>query len=225
MITFYTNPNSRGRMVRWMLEEVGCPYETIVLKYENSSTLDQWGGAALQRSDAINDDSNNTYFFKDINPIGKVPAIVHNGKVITESAAICAYLADSFPIAGLAPAPHERAAYYRWLFFVAGPVEQAVTNMRAGFKPLPEQEFFLGYGNYDRTVDQLEMAIQENPYIAGDHFSAADVYVGSHIGWGLSLQTLPPRDAFVSYATKLMSRPAYQRAVEKDNSLMALAKH
>lgn len=223
MITFYTNPNSRGRMVRWMLEEVGCPYQTVVLDYEKSSQFDQWGGAALQRPAANSGDHQGARFFSEVNPIGKVPAIVHNGQVITESAAICAYLADAFPAAGLAPAPEQRAAYYRWLFFVAGPLEQAVTNLRAGFTPLPEQEFFLGYGNYNRTVDQLEMAVQAQPYVAGDHFSAADVYVGSHIGWGLALQTLPARAAFVSYATRLASRPAYQRAVEKDNALLALA--
>ena len=223
MITFYTNPNSRGRMVRWMLEEVGCPYQTVVLDYEKSSQFDQWGGAALQRPAANGGDHQGARFFSEVNPIGKVPAIVHNGQVITESAAICAYLADAFPAAGLAPAPEQRAAYYRWLFFVAGPLEQAVTNLRAGFTPLPEQEFFLGYGNYNRTVDQLEMAVQAQPYVAGDHFSAADVYAGSHIGWGLALQTLPARAAFVSYATRLASRPAYQRAVEKDNALLALA--
>lgn len=224
MITFYTNPNSRGRMVRWMLEEVGCAYETVILEYEMTSEFDKWGGAALQRPDVSSDDDARARFFRDINPIGKVPAIVHNGQVITESAAICAYLAEAFPAAGLAPTPEQRAAYYRWLFFVAGPLEQAVTNRRAGFTPLPEQEFFLGYGSYDRTVDQLDMAVKANPYIAGDRFSAADVYVGSHIGWGLALQTLPPREAFISYASKLTSRPAYQRAVEKDNALLASAK-
>jgi len=231
MLTFYTNPNSRGRMVRWMLEEVGCSYETIVLEYESSSQFDRWGGAALQRpegsqasegSEGSEGSDDKTRFFRDVNPIGKVPAIVHDGQVVTESAAICVYLAEAFPAAGLAPTADERAAYYRWLFFAAGPVEQAVTNLRAGFEPLPEQEFFLGYGSYQRTVDQLDMAVQAHPYIAGDRFSAADVYVGSHIGWGLALKTLPPRDAFVSYASRLASRPAYQRAVGKDNALLAL---
>ncbi len=221
MITLYTNPNSRGRIVRWMLEEIGCAYDTVVLDYEKSSESDRWGGAALARPDAAGANVLHTRFFQELNPIGKVPAIVHEGDTVTESAAICAYLADTFPEAKLAPMPHERAAYYRWLFFAAGPLEQAVTNRRAGFVPEPEQEFFLGYGNYDRTVDQLEMAVKANPYIAGERFSAADVYVGSHIGWGLALQTLPPRQAFLDYVNKLVSREAYQRAVAKDNKLLA----
>lgn len=223
MITFYTNPNSRGRIVRWMLEEIGCQYDTVVLDYEKSSESDQWGGAALARPDASNVDDLRLPFFQEINPIGKVPAIVHNGQTVTESAAICVYLAETFPQANLAPLAHERAAYYRWLFFAAGPLEQAITNRRAGFAPVPEQQFFLGYGSYERTVDQLEMAVKASPYIAGERFSAADVYVGSHIGWGLALQTLPPRQAFLDYVGKLGDREAYGRAVAKDNALLAAA--
>jgi glutathione S-transferase len=214
-LTFYTNPNSRGRIVRWMLEEIGATYDSVILDYEKSSDTDRWGGSALERS---NDERSR--FFTQINPIGKVPAIEHNGRVVTESGAICAYLAEAWPEALLAPTPEERADYYRWLFFVAGPVEQAVTNHRAGFTPLREQEFFFGYGSYDRTVDQLERAVQAHPYIAGDRFTAADVYVGSHIGWGLGLGTLPKRDAFLSYAGKLSSRDAYKRAVAKDQALL-----
>ena len=222
-ITFYTNPNSRGRMVRWMLEEIGCPYDTVVLDYEPASKDDRWGGAALARPGASDKDHRRARFFNDINPIGKIPAIEHDGRVITETAAICAYLAQAFPEAGLAPTPAELADYYRWLFFAAGPVEQAVTNHRAGFAPLPEQEFFFGHGSYARTVDQLERAVRAHPYIAGERFTAADVYVGSHIGWGLGLQTLPPHEAFIHYAAKLTARGAYQRAVLKDNELLAHA--
>lgn len=208
-------------MVRWMLEEIGCPYETIVLDYAPASETDPWGGAALARPHDGDADDVRTRFFSDINPIGKIPAIEHEGRIVTETAAICAYLAEAFPAAGLAPAPAERADYYRWLFFAAGPVEQAVTNHRAGFEPLPEQEFFFGHGSHARTVDQLEHAVQAHPYIAGDRFTAADVYVGSHIGWGLGLRTLPPRHAFLAYAGKLTARDAYRRAVSKDNELAA----
>ncbi|MUI15512.1 glutathione S-transferase [Massilia dura] len=206
-------------MVRWMLEEIGCPYETIVLDYESSSKADRWGGAALARPGSGDADTVRTRFFDQINPIGKIPAIEHEGRIVTETAAICAYLAEAFPAAGLGPTAAELADYYRWMFFAAGPVEQAVTNHRAGFEPLPEQEFFFGHGSYARTVDQLERAVQAHPYIAGDRFTAADVYVGSHIGWGLGLQTLPARDAFLAYAGKLTARDAYQRAVMKDNEL------
>ncbi|WP_219854711.1 glutathione S-transferase family protein [Pseudomonas japonica] len=219
-MTFYTNPNSRGRMVRWMLEEIGCAYESVVLDYQPTSQADRWGGAALAAPTVDNADDPRVVFFRDVNPIGKVSALVHNGQTITETAAICAYLADAFPTAELAPAAAKRAAYYRWLFFAAGPLEQAVTNHRAGFNPKPDQEFFFGYGSYERTVDQLERAVLAHPFIAGERFTAADVYVGSHIGWGLGLQTLPHRPAFLAYAEKLMSRDAYKRAVAKDEALL-----
>jgi len=218
---FYTNPNSRGRIVRWMLEELGCPYETVVLDYERSSEADKWGGAALARPEAAGPSDERVRFFEEVNPIGKVPAIVHDGRTVTESAAICAYLAEAFPAAELAPKPEERADYHRWMFFAAGPVEQAVTNRRAGFAPAPEQEFFFGYGSYERMVDQLERAVQAHPFIAGDRFTAADVYVGSHIGWGVGLKTLPPREAFLAYVEKLVTRDAYKRAAARDEKLLA----
>jgi glutathione S-transferase len=220
-MTFYTNPNSRGRIVRWVLEEIGRPYETVVLDYEPSSRTDPWGGAALERPHTAGPDDKRVRFFTEVNPIGKVPAIVHDGRVVTESAAICAYLAETFPEASLAPTPEERADYYLWMFFAAGPVEQAVTNHRAGFAPPRNQEFFFGYGSYERTVDQLERAVRAHPFIAGDRFTAADIYVGSHIGWGLGLRTLPPREAFLAYAGKLVTRDAYKRAVAKDEELLA----
>ena len=139
----------------------------------------------------------------------------------TETAAICAYLAQAFPEAGLAPTPAELADYYRWLFFAAGPVEQAVTNHRAGFAPLPEQEFFFGHGSYARTVRQLEWAVQAHPYIAGERFTAADVYVGSHIGWGLAFGTLEKRPAFERYWERVAARPAALRARAIDDALIA----
>lgn len=220
-LTFYTNPNSRGRMVRWMLEEIGQPYETVILDYQKSSESDEWGGAVLERPVTNDPTDERVRFFTEINPMGKVPAIVHDGRTVTESGAIITYLAETFPTAGLAPTSEERADYYRWMFFVAGPLEQAVTNHRAGFNPAREQEFFLGYGSYERTLDQLERAIgSARPFIAGDRFTAADVYVGSHIGWGLGLQTLPPREAFLAYAERLVTRDAYKRAVRKDEELV-----
>lgn len=219
-LKFYTNPNSRGRMVRWMLEEVGVEYETIVLDYQQASQNDQWGGAALERPTDADASAEQVRFFSEINPIGKIPALEHNGRVITESGAIIAYLADAFATAGLAPTDEEKANYYRWMFFAAGPVEQAVTNHRAGFVPLPEQEFFFGHGSYERTLAQLERAVTANAFVAGDRFTAADVYVGSHIGWGLGLGTIPPRQAFLNYAAKLVEREAYKRGVAKDDVLL-----
>ena len=198
-LVFYTNPMSRGRIARWMLEETGCDYETRTLDYASS----------MKDGDYLT-----------VNPMGKVPAIVHNGRVVTECAAICAYLADAFPDAGLAPPTSDRADYYRWLFFAAGPVEQAVTLHAVGYQPTAERERMFGFGTYDRTVDVLEQAVTAHAYVAGDTFTAADVYVGSQVGWGLQFGTLPKRDSFAAYAGKLMARDAYKRAAEKDDALM-----
>lgn len=201
-LILYTNPQSRGRIARWMLEEVGAPYRAEVVEY----------GPAMK---------DGTY--RTINPMGKVPAIVHRGQIVTECAAICAYLAEAFPEAGLAPLPEERANYYRWLFFAAGPMEQAITNNWAKFEPSQEQGMMFGYGSYNLAVDVLERAVAANAYIAGDRFTAADVYVGSQVGWGTMFGTLPKRDAFLAYYARLQSRPAFQRASETDDKLVAAA--
>ncbi len=198
-LIFYTNPMSRGQIVRWMLEETGAPYETVVLDYASTMKAEP---------------------YLSINPMGKVPAIVHKGKTITECSAICAYLADAFPDAGLAPPVSDRADYYRWLFFAAGPVEAAVTNKAAGFEATEQQQRMMGYGNFDMTMDTLEKTVTGKTYIAGNRFSAADVYVGSQIGWGLAFGTMPKRPAFEAYVAGLTERPAYKRGKEIDTALM-----
>ena len=200
-IVFYTNPMSRGQIVRWMLEEMGQPYRTEIMLYESSMKAPA---------------------YLAINPMGKVPSITHRGQVVTECAAICAYLADAFPEACLAPTPGspERAPYYRWMFFAAGPVESAVTNRQAGFVAGPDRARMMGYGTFETTMDVLEKAVSGG-YLAGGKFSAADVYLGSQILWGLQFGTLPTRPAFEAYAAKLTARPAYQRAKEIDGKLIA----
>jgi glutathione S-transferase len=199
-LTLYTHPQSRGRIARWALEEAGAAYETQVVEY----------GTTMKGEDYLG-----------INPMGKVPAIVHNGHIVTECAAICAYLAEAFPEAGLAPTADERADYYRWLFFAAGPVEHAVTNNVAQFVPSPDQGRMFGYGSFDATVDVLEKAVSAHPYIAGDRFTAADIYVGSAVGWGTMFGTLPKRQAFLDYFARLSAREAFQRAGAKDDALVA----
>ncbi len=199
-LKFYTNPMSRGRIVRWMLEEVGAPYETVVLDYASS----------MKAADYL-----------AINPMGKVPAIVHDGQVVTEGAAICAYLAEAFPEAGLAPTAAERAPYYRWLFYAAGPVEAAVTNKSLGVVPTEDQQRMVGYGSFDTMLDTLEAAVSAHPFIAGDRFTAADVYVGSQVMWGQMFGSMPKRDAFVDYGARLAEREAYKRAAVIDDALMA----
>jgi glutathione S-transferase len=198
-LVFYTNPMSRGRIVRWMLEEVGAPYRTEILDYEKGL-----------KSAA----------YLAVNPMGKVPAIKHGDTVITEGAAICAYLADAFPEAGLAPPPADRGDYYRWLFFAAGPIEAAVTSRSLGFEPKPEQRRMAGFGCLDDVVNTVEKAVEGRDYIAGDRFSAADVYVGSQIGWGMQFGSIEKRPAFEAYWERIGNRPAAVRAREIDDALM-----
>jgi glutathione S-transferase len=198
-LVLYTNPQSRGRIARWMLEEVGQPYKTEVLDY--ASTMK--GSAYLA-----------------INPMGKVPALRHGDAVVTETAAICAYLADAFPQAGLAPpsASELRAPYYRWLFFTSGPIEAAISNKALGFVVPPERERMMGYGNFARAMDALETAVSRGDYLLGDRFSAADVYVGSAIGFGMMFGTMEKRPAFEKYWQRVSTRPAMARAKALDDA-------
>lgn len=198
-LVFYTNPMSRGRIVRWMLEEVGVPYRTKILEY----------GTTMKGPDYL-----------AINPMGKVPTLRHGATVVTECAAICAYLADAFPEAGLAPPAGERGAYYRWLFFAAGPLEAAATNRSLGFAPAADKQAMVGYGSFDAVMDTLARAVAGDGYIAGDRFSAADLYVGTHIGWGLQFGSIEPRPGFAAYWSRVSDRDAYRRATQLDDAAM-----
>jgi glutathione S-transferase len=199
-IIFYHNPMSRGQIVRWMLEEVGAAYDTEILDYASGMKSEE---------------------YRAINPMMKVPAIAHNGRVVTEAAAICAYLADVYPEAGLAPRDEEKADYYRWMFFAAGPLEQAVTNNFAGFAAKEDQQRMFGYGNYDLAVNTLAQQLNGRDFVCGSRFNAADVYVGSAVMWGTQFGTLPKLDPFVAYAARLAKREAYMRGKEEDNRLIA----
>jgi glutathione S-transferase len=204
-LVLYTNPQSRGRIARWMLEETGQPYKVEVMDY--ASTMK--GPAYLA-----------------INPMGKVPALRHGNAVVTETAAICAYLADAFPQARLAPPPGDRmrAPYYRWLFFASGPVEAALSNKALGFVVPPERERMIGYGTLANTMNALESAVSNGKYLLGDDFSAADVYVGSAIGFGMMFGTMEKRPVFEQYWQRLSGRPAYSREKELDDTLVAQQK-
>lgn len=198
-LTFYTNPMSRGQIVRWMLEEVGVEHEVALVEY----------GPEMKSGDYL-----------AINPMGKIPAIKHGDKVVTECAAICAYLADAYPEANLAPALNDRADYYRWLFFAAGPLESAVMNKGLGFEVDADQQRMAGYGNYDLTINTLDSLLGEREYVGGDVFTAADVYVGSQVDWGVMFKTMPETDNFMAYVERLRARPAYQKAKAIDAALM-----
>lgn len=198
-LVFYTNPMSRGRIVRWMLEEIGALYRTEFLDY----------GTTMKAPDYL-----------AINPMGKVPAIRHGDTVVTECAAILAYLADAFPDAGLAPALDARGDYYRWLFFAAGPVEAAVVNRSLGLEVPVEKEVMVGYGNFTTVMDVLEKALDGDGYVAGDQFSAADIYLGSQIGWGLQFKSIENRPGFEAYWARVSDRDAHRRATALDDAAM-----
>ncbi|MGH7105616.1 MAG: glutathione S-transferase family protein [Acetobacteraceae bacterium] len=203
-IVFYTNPASRGRIVRWMLEEVGQPYRTEIIEY----------GPAMKGP-----------AYRAINPMGKVPALRHGETVVTEAAAICAYLADAFPEAGLAPPPGDRrrGPYYRWLFFAAGPIEAATSNKALGFVVPEGRERMIGYGTYREVLDALERALDQPGYLLGERFSAADVYLGSVLGSCMQFGMLEKRPAFESYWQRISARPAAIRAQTIDDAIMPVA--
>ncbi|HLY06547.1 MAG TPA: glutathione S-transferase family protein [Rhizomicrobium sp.] len=199
-LVFYTNPMSRGRIVRWMLEEVGQPYRTEVLEYASSMKAPA---------------------YLAVNPMGKVPAIKHGDTVVTEAAAILAYLADAFPDARLAPPSGSklRGPYYRWLFFGAGPIETAAMVKAFGFSVPEERRGMAGFGSMEAVLDTLESAVSHS-YLVGDSFTAADLYISSHLGWGMQFGTLEKRPAFERYVGRFMNRPAAVRAREIDDALM-----
>ena len=195
IITFYHNPRSRAQIVHWMLEETGAPYEI--------RPIDLQAGENRQPA------------FLAINPMGKLPTIVHRGVTITEAAAICTYLADAFPAAGLAPATDDprRGTWLRWLFFAAGCFEPALID-RMFQRPDPGNKGALGYGSYEDVLAALKTALTPGPWILGDAFSAADVYVGSEINWamGFGAPGLAGEPVFDAYVERLKQRPAFQRA-------------
>ena len=196
-LIFYTNPMSRGRIARWMLEETGAPYETRYVRYGPEMNADSYAA---------------------INPMKKVPAIVHDGKVVTECAAICLYLADAFPQADLAPRLDQRADYYRWMLFAAGPWEAATTNKSLGFEVTQDMSRMAGYGDFDRTLGVLNSIVPKAGYLLGDKFSALDVYLGAQIGWGVQFGSIPKSPEVEAYIERIQSRRAFIRALEIDTA-------
>lgn len=197
-LTLYTHPQSRGRIARWMLEEVGQPYRTVLLDYATSMKAPA---------------------YLALNPMGKVPTLSHGTTIVTEVAAICTYLADAFPAAGLMP--KDRGAFYRWMFFAAGPLEAAIVDRALGVTVPVEKRGFVGYGSLDLVLSTLVKALADRPWIVGDAFSAADVCLGAQIGYGLRFNTLPPEPAFIAYWDRLKTRPALARANAADDALIA----
>lgn len=200
-LVLYTNPQSRGAMVHWMLEEIGCPYRIEVKEF----------GPDMKSPEYL-----------AINPMGKVPALRHGNTIVTETGAILCYLADLFPEAKLAPPPAERGAYYRWLFFVAGCCEPAMSNKSVGWNPdTPELQVRFGYGSYELTLGTVAKAIEGRRYIAGDRFTAADLYMASFLYWGMMFGVVEKRPVFEAYVAPHVGRPASIRAQEKAGQLTA----
>ena len=197
---FFTNPMSRGQIARWALHEANAEYDTEFVEWDNK-----------------------TEEFLKVNPMAKVPALVHRHgdhvHVITEAAAICHYLAEmSAP--DLLPEAEEKASYYRWMFFAAGPVEQAVTSRAMGWDVPPEREIMAGFGNFDRTIAALNGWFETHDFVCGDRFTMADVYVGSQVDWGLMFGTIPTSPALEAYANRLRGRDAYKAAKAIDQKLI-----
>jgi glutathione S-transferase len=203
-LVFFHNPRSRALIAHWMLEEIGQPYELRLVRFDKGD--------------------NRTPEFLAINPMGKLPTLIHRDVVVTESAAICAYLADAFPSAGLAPAQNDpsRATYLRWMFFGAGCLEPAIVDRL--LKRPPDKRSALGYGSYEDTMNAFETALQPGPFILGDRFSAADVYLGSEIQWGLAVKAIEPRPTLTAYLERATARPAHKRVVEQNEKLAAQLK-
>jgi glutathione S-transferase len=200
-LVFYTNPMSRGRTVRWMLEEVGQPYRTEIVDF----------GPPMKNAS-----------YTAVNPMGKVPALTHCGVVVTEVAAILSYLADAFPAAKLAPATSDpaRGNYYRWIYFCCGPLEYAVSNRSFGFVVPQDQRGRIGYGSYDDVMNTIEQTVAGAEFLAGGRFSAADLYLSAMLGWGMMTGGIDKRKAFETYVARHVSRPAALKARAIDDALM-----
>ena len=198
-MVFYTNPNSRGRVARWVLEEVGAPYRTEIVEY----------GPPMKSPDYL-----------AIHPMGKVPALRHGDTIITENVAICAYLADVFPEAGLAPPLDSRGAYYRWLFFIAGPLDAAMTNRAMDFDPPADKQPMVGHGSHKLVMDVLEQAVPSEGYFLGARFSLVDILMGATIGWGIHFGIVEARPGFADYAARVTDRDAWRRATALDDAAM-----
>jgi len=200
--TFFFNPMSRSQIARWALHEAGAEYDPVLV---------EWG--------------NKPQALLDANPMGKLPTVIHHhgghDHVVTEGAAVCHYIAEmSAP--DLAPREHEKADYFRWLFFAAGPLEQAATTKMFGWELANEyQQMSAGFGTYELAMGALDGWLASHDYVCGNRFTMADVYVGSHVDWGMEFKSFPERDSFLAYVERLRARPAYQAAKAIDNALIA----
>lgn len=202
-LTFFTHPMSRARIARWMLEETGLPYETVILDYN----------ASMKAPDYL-----------DVNPLGKVPALKHGDTVITENVAVCMYLADLVPDKRLAPPPGslERGTYYRWLLFAAGPLEALLTAKQTGHVAAPSNA---GYGSEADMLQTLEQAVEGRQHLVGEHFTTADLVVAAFLAFYMRIGLIAPRPAFTAFAERHCARTAALRANAIDDALVPAHPH
>jgi glutathione S-transferase len=197
--TFFFNPMSRAQIARWALHEAGVDYDPVFVPWEDKP-------AALLAA----------------NPMGKLPTIIHHAPtgdhVVSEAAAVCHYLAEA-SAPGLLPRDEEKADYFRWMFFAAGPLEAAVTSHAFGWEPTERQQITAGFGTFNRTIDTLAGWFETHEHVCGTRFTMADVYVGSQVDWGLMFGTMPARDSLSAYSERLRARDAYRQAKAIDTEL------
>jgi len=203
-LTLYHAAPSRSSIVHWMLEEIGQPYDVHVLhlqKHENREPA-----------------------YLAINPMGKVPALKHGDVVVTEGAAICLYLADAFPNAGLTVPIGDpgRGPFLKWLFFGPSVIEPAVMD-RAYKRAEEAPRAALGYGDFETTMDVVAKAVERGPYLLGDQFTAADVVIGSTLRWAMMFKLIPERPEFLAYTARFTNRPALQRSEARDRELAGVS--
>jgi glutathione S-transferase len=198
MITLYHAPRSRSSRIIWLLEELGVPY-----KIELTSIV---------RGDGTGAPAPDSY--TRIHPLKKVPAIEHNGAIVYESAGIALYLTDAFPKAGIGPVVGDpkRADYVRWLFYYPSILEPSVAARVRGW----DKDQATGFGKFEDVEGAIARALETGPYILGKEFSAADILYGSACQF-LKGNLLPARKCYDDYVALLTARPAYIRAIAKDN--------
>ena len=192
MMKLYWSPRSRSFTALWLMEETGQPYERVLTD--------------------ISTGAQRTPEYLAINPMGKVPAIKDGDATMAEAAAICAYVAERYPDAKLAPPVSDprRAKYLYWLFYGPGCIEPAIVQLATKIEMNPVAA---GWGDAQRVVDVLDGALQKGPWLLGEDFSAADIVIGSGLNFGVRLfKMIPSRPSFEAYVARCMARPAFQRA-------------
>lgn len=200
-VTFYYAPRSRAGGTMALLEELGVDYDLKVL---NLSKHESHEDAYLQ-----------------VNPMGKVPAIVHRGELIAEQPAVYIYLADEFGAGTLAPAIGEplRGPYLRWMVFYGSCFEPALTDLSMQREPTPPSR--CPYGSWDTMFGALTVQLAKGPWLLGERFTAADVLWGQALAWTVGFKLVPETPQIRSYIDRVLSRPAIARAREKDAAYAA----